>query len=384
MTTVITSKNQDSESSKKLLYVDNIKVLLTVLVVLHHTFIAYSASEGWYYNQPTNILGARILATAIISINQSFFMGYFFLLAAYFTETSYSRKGAFTFIKDRLIRLGVPLLFYSFLLTPFMCYLVYYFAKGHPITFFEYLSGYNSWIDLGVTWFVAALLLFTLLYAAVKKIFKINFSKSIQVPDSRAILLFSILLGIISFLVRIIFPVGWVLKPVGFQLGHFPQYIALFIMGLLASKNNWFDQLSEKTGKQLKRSAGLCLLFFPVFFIVKFKLDTPSSWFSGGFHWQALLYAVWEQWIGISILTTLLINGKRNWNTASKLLIKASRSSFAVYIFHPLIIIVFTLCVRNWDIEPAIKLVIMTPLIIIGSFIFGALVLLIPGVKKII
>lgn len=138
MTTVITSKNQYSESSKKLLYIDNIKVLLTVLVVLHHTFIAYSASEGWYYNQPTNILGARILTTAIISINQSFFMGYFFLLAAYFTESSYSRKGAFTFIKDRLIRLGVPLLFYSFLLTPFMCYLVYYFAKEHPITFFVY------------------------------------------------------------------------------------------------------------------------------------------------------------------------------------------------------------------------------------------------------
>ncbi|MBO9586756.1 MAG: acyltransferase [Flavobacterium sp.] len=384
MTIATASQNQDSESSKKLLYIDNIKVLLIILVVLHHTFIAYSASEGWYYNEQTNILGARIFATAIISINQSFFMGYFFLLAAYFTGPSYSRKGAFKFIKDRLIRLGIPLLFYSFILTPFMCYLVYYFAKEHHITFFEYLSGYNSWIDLGVTWFVAALLFFTLVYVAVKKIFKINFNKSIKAPDSRAILLFSIILGIISFLVRIIFPVGWVLKPVGFQLGHFPQYIALFIIGLLASKNNWFDQLSEKTGKQLKKSAGLCLLFFPVFFIIKFKLDTPSSWFSGGFHWQTLLYAIWEQWIGISILTTLLIKGKRNWNTTSELLTKVSRSSFAVYIFHPLIIIVFTLCVRNWDVEPVIKLLIMTPLIIIGSFIFGSLVLLIPGVKKIL
>lgn len=384
MTTAIASKNQDSGASNKLLYIDNIKVLLTVLVVLHHTFIAYSSSEGWYYNEETSLLGARILAAGCISINQSFFMGYFFLLAAYFTSSSYSKKGIFKFIKDRLIRLGTPILFYSFILTPFMCYLVYYFGKEHHITFLEYLSGYNSWIDLGVTWFIAALLLFTLLYAMVKKIFKITFDKPMRVPDSRSILLFSIILGIISFLVRIVFPVGWILKPVGFQLGHFPQYIALFTIGLVASKNNWFDQLSAKTGQQLKKSVCFCLLFFPVFFIVKFKLNTPPSWFSGGFHWQALLYAVWEQIIGISILATLLMKGKRNWNKTSELLAKVSRSSFAVYIFHPLIIVVFTLCVRNWSIEPAAKLLIMTPLIIIGSYVFGSLVLLIPGVKKII
>jgi len=384
MTTAIASKNHDSEASNKLLYIDNIKVLLTILVVLHHTFIAYSSSVGWYYNEETSLLGVRVFATACISINQSFFMGYFFLLAAYFTSSSYSKKGMSKFIKERLIRLGTPIVFYSFILTPFMCYLVYYFGKEQHINFFEYLSGYNSWIDLGVTWFIAALLLFTLFYAMAKNIFKITFDKSLAVPNSGSILLFSLVLGIISFLVRIIFPVGWILKPLGFQLGHFPQYIALFSIGLLASKNNWFDQLSEKTGKQLKKAVWFCLLFFPVFFIIKFKLNTPSSWFSGGFHWQALLYAVWEQMIGISILTTLLIKGKRNWNKTSELLTKASRSSFAVYIFHPLIIVVFTLCVRNWDIEPAVKLLVMTPLIILSSFIFGSLVLLIPGVKKFI
>lgn len=376
--------NQNSNSSNKLLYIDNIKVLLTILVVLHHTFIAYSSSEGWYYNEQTSLLPARILLTMCVSINQSFFMGFFFLLAAYFTDSSYFRKGASRFIKDRLIRLGIPLLFYSFILTPFICYLVYYFAKEHHITYFEYINRYDSWIDLGVTWFVAALLLFTLLYVVVKKIFKINFNTPVAVPNSRTILLFAIGLGIISFFVRIIFPVGWVLEPIGFQLGHFPQYIALFIIGLLASKNNWFDQLSEKTGKQLKRSAWLCLLFFPVFSIVKFKLNTPFSWFCGGFHWQALLYAVWEQWIGISILTALLIKGKRKWNTTSELLTKASRSSFAVYIFHPLVIVVLTLSVRNWNVEPLVKLLVVTPLIVLSSFLLGFLVLFIPGVKKII
>ncbi|KOP38161.1 acyltransferase [Flavobacterium sp. WLB] len=376
--------NQDSGSSNKLVYIDNIKILLTILVVLHHTVIAYSSSEGWYYTEQTALMGARIPMTMFVSLNQSFFMGFFFLLAAYFTSSSYARKGASKFIKDRLLRLGIPIVFYSFILSPFISYLVYYFAKGHHITYFKYLSGFDSWIDLGVTWFVAALLLFTLIYAGAKKIFKVSFKKPVEVPKTCTILWFAVLLGIISFLVRIIFPVGWVLEPVGFQLGHFPQYIALFIVGLLAAKNNWFDKLSDKTYRGLKRATRICLLLFPIFFIIKFNLNTPSSWFSGGFHWEALLYAVWEQCIGISILTTLLIKGKKRWNESSVLLTKLSRSSFAVYIFHPLVIVGCTLAVRNWAIEPAIKLLVTAPLIVIGSFIFGSLVLLIPGVKKII
>ena len=384
MTSSPITTDQKIRTTNQLIYVDNIKVLLTTLVVLHHTFIAYSSSDGWYYNEPTSIKGAKLVMTMFVSVNQSFFMGFFFLLAAYFTGASYTKKGYCKFVQDRLIRLGIPLLFYSFILTPLMCYLVYYFGKEKHISIIEYLSGYNSWIDPGVTWFVAALLLFTLIYVAIRRLFKINFSVPVAVPDLSRILWFALGLGIISFLVRIIFPVGWILKPVGFQLGHFPQYIALFIAGLLAAKNKWFDQLPDKLGRQLKRSTYLGLLFFPVFFVIALKLNTPISYFSGGFHWQALIYAVWEQWIGISILTALLIRGKKSWNNASKLSGQLARSSFAVYIFHPLVIVLMTLAFRNWQMDAAFKLLLVAPLTVIFSFLLGSLITLIPGIKKII
>lgn len=368
----------------KLFYIDNIKILLTVLVVLHHLFIAYGASGGWYYMQKTTHIGALVPMTMFVSINQSFFMGFFFLLSAYFTGPSYDRKGAGQFIADRLLRLGIPLLFYSFILSPFIGYLVYYFAKGYHITYLQYLSGYDTWIDPGVMWFVAALLIFTLIYVAVRSLAKITFKKLLQVPGIGAILLFAVVLGLISFLARIMFPGGWVLKPLGFQLGHFPQYIALFIVGSLAYQNQWFDGLSERTGKHLKWSAWLCLLFFPVFFIIRVKLNMPVAWYSGGFHWQSLLYAVWEQWIGLSILTALLSGAKRSWNTSSPLLSKLSRCSFAVYIFHPLAIVALTLALRNWAVDPAIKLLLVAPLAVLGSFLMGTFILLIPGVKRII
>ena len=37
-------------------------------------------------------------------------MGFFFLLAGYFTPASYERKGAGAFLTDRFVRLGIPLI----------------------------------------------------------------------------------------------------------------------------------------------------------------------------------------------------------------------------------------------------------------------------------
>jgi len=132
----------------KLYYIDNIRLVLTILVILHHLCVTYGAPGGWYYNEPASNTGVLVPLTVFVSLNQSFFMGFFFLLAAFFTYSSYHRKGAGPFMTDRLVRLGVPLIFYSFVLSPFLSFLVYRFGKGHPVSIPQYLSGFDDWIDL--------------------------------------------------------------------------------------------------------------------------------------------------------------------------------------------------------------------------------------------
>lgn len=44
---------------------------------------------------------------------QAFSMGLFFLISGYFTPSSYERKGSGRFAKDRLLRLGIPILCYD-------------------------------------------------------------------------------------------------------------------------------------------------------------------------------------------------------------------------------------------------------------------------------
>jgi hypothetical protein len=53
-----------------------------------------------------------------IFFNQAWFMGAFFLLAGYFVPGSYDKKGAGSFLKERLIRLGIPLIIWIFVLNP--------------------------------------------------------------------------------------------------------------------------------------------------------------------------------------------------------------------------------------------------------------------------
>ncbi len=266
-----------------------------------------------------------------------------------------------------------------------MNYLVYYFGKGHHITFLQFLRGYDDWIDFGVLWFVAALLLFTLLHVVWRQIDKSKDDKVAKTLSASKIMTFAIALGFISFLVRLVFPVGWVLQPVGFQLGHFTQYVALFIAGILASKYNWLGDITYKQGKRAALIARLLVLIvFPLFYVLLTIFKFPSNWFSGGFHWPALIYAMWEQLTGIAIIVAQIGIGKQSLNHESVLWSKLSRSTFAVYIFHPLVVISLSLMLSNWNIEPAFKLLIVAPLAVIGSFLLASVIVLIPGVKRII
>jgi surface polysaccharide O-acyltransferase-like enzyme len=372
------------EQSKKIFYIDNLKVGLITLVVVQHALITYGVEGGWYYAQKTTHTGAVIPMTLLAIISQSFFMGLFFFLSAYFIPGSYNKKGAARFVKDRLLRLGIPLVFYSFVLSPVLIYLVYYFGKGHHITFIQFLGGFHDWIDFGVLWFVAALLLFTFVYVLWRVVSKKYQSKPLTAPSSRMILGFAAAVGIISFLVRIVFPIGWILNPVGFQLAYFSQYVALFLLGLVAAKNNWLDTFPYDKGKRFARYAPRLLLFLVIISVLEKVAKTPQAWLTGGLHWQQLLYAVWEQLLGFSIIVALLTYGKKLWNKSSFLMGKLARNAFAVYIFHPLVLIALALTFRNWGVDPAFKFLVVAPLAVVGSFLLASVITLIPGVRKII
>jgi len=367
--------------AQKIYYLDTIKLLLTGLVILHHTLIAYGAPGGWYFRQPMNNLPAKLVMTVFVATNQAFFMGMFFMLSAYFIGPSYERKGAVTFVLDRLKRLGIPLLIYSFGLATVMNFLVYRYGQHHAITFGQFLGGYDGWISPGVMWFVEALLLFTLIYVVLRQVATLRVSR--HLPGTFSIVLWALALGLISFSVRIAFPVGWVWEPFGFQLAHFPQYITLFAVGVVAQQNRWFDQLTPAQGRFFGRlSLILVLVVFPVLLGIAVTLKLTPDSMSDGWSGQSLLYSIWEQLTGVSIIIALLGIGKRRWNYTTTGLTRASRHAFAIYVFHPLVVISLTLLLSGVTINPLLKLAIAAPLALVGSYAVALLIVRIPGAKQ--
>ena len=148
---------------QRLFYIDNLRIFLIALVVLHHLSITYGAPGGWYYNESQAGMPAIIPLSMFVASNQSFFMGMFFFISAFFIVPSVQRKGTGVFLKDRLIRLGIPTLIFYFILSPFTVYLRLKFIDAEQHSFIHVLK--NGWgMGFGPMWFVEALLIFTLLY----------------------------------------------------------------------------------------------------------------------------------------------------------------------------------------------------------------------------
>src|SRR5580698_5073364 len=100
-------------------YIDRLRSVMTVLVILHHTAITYGAPGGWFWTElkPSGT-PASLLLTLFVTTNQAYFMGFFFFLAGYFTPASLERKGYGRFLGDRLIRMRLPLLAFIIILAP--------------------------------------------------------------------------------------------------------------------------------------------------------------------------------------------------------------------------------------------------------------------------
>jgi surface polysaccharide O-acyltransferase-like enzyme len=369
----------------KIYYINNIKVILTILVVLHHAAITYGAPGSWYYSQKTQHVAELFPLTIFVATNQAFFMGFFFFLSGLFVRSSYERKGGPRFVLDRLKRLGIPLVFYSIVLSPVLNYIAEHYGRDEHESFLSYMSGYHHWIDFGVLWFAAALLIFNLVYVLAARFTKSLWKKPRSFPDNKTLLLWALGLGVFSFLVRLVFPEGWRLEPFGFQLGDFPQYILLFIAGLVASKNHWLDQTTLSQGKTMARGARLLVLVgFSVILIAALVLKIPGENFSGGFHIMSAVYSLWSMVTGVVIITAFLCIGKVKLNGHSPLLTQLSQDSFGVYIFHPLFLISLSVAIRFWNIDPGIKLLLVGPLAVLTSFLFVSLIRKIPLVRSII
>jgi len=151
------------QTRTRLSYLDNLRVVLTALVVLHHAAVTYSHIPLWYYYEAPHD-GSATALDVFLALNQAYFMGFFFLIAGYFTPGALDRKGAGRFARDRLVRLGIPLLLFVIVVRAVVG------IPGWSVSGLPYAEYYVLSWDPGPTWFLEVLLVFSLVYALVRRL----------------------------------------------------------------------------------------------------------------------------------------------------------------------------------------------------------------------
>ncbi|WIA31424.1 hypothetical protein OEZ86_002322 [Tetradesmus obliquus] len=118
MGAIIVDVKQQPNPRGRLYFVDWLRVVLTINVVVMHSMLTYT-SDG-----QMEAAGAEPVLNAMFWFftlgGWAFRMMLFFVLAGYFTRGSYHSKGPARFLWDRTLRLLLPAVLYACLVQPFL------------------------------------------------------------------------------------------------------------------------------------------------------------------------------------------------------------------------------------------------------------------------
>ena len=156
-----------------------LRTFITVLVVAHHAALAYHpfappapvnlvVQPRWWQAFPV-VDSARWIGWAVlVGFNDVFFMSLMFFLSGLFVWKSLQRKRAGAFVRDRVVRLGIPFAVAAAVIAPLAYYPAYLTTPSHTgvAGFWQQWRALGNW-PAGPAWFIWVLLAFDCLAASL-------------------------------------------------------------------------------------------------------------------------------------------------------------------------------------------------------------------------
>lgn len=217
-------------------YLDNLKAFAIFLVVTGHTLCGWGGPLGAFVDG--FVVGQRTswftgFSTAFLFLGESFLMVLLFFIAGYFTPGSYAKKGAYCFVKERMVKLGIPLLATWFGLMP----LLYLFLSQVVLRAnwkFEFVP------SVGPFWFVSTLLVYTMAYVLAAG----GPAVRVQMPTLCFVVCAFAIAEFLEIL-RIVLGFADLLEASNPGWGSGVSQTLAFYAGCVASQNRWLDALLE-------------------------------------------------------------------------------------------------------------------------------------------
>jgi glucan biosynthesis protein C len=374
--------------TRRLYFLDNLRIGLTILVIAHHVGQAYGPTGGSW---PIQEASRAAILGPFFTVNRSFFMSLFFLISGYLMVMSFDRSGASAFVKSRFLRLGVPLVLFFALVIPLQQYLCHcragdlgnagfwqyytwhYFGAGQPPAGWE--GPPRPEMNFGHLWYIEHLLIFSLCYAALRLVWR-------RPPEANrtqlrplghlSIVLFALALAVTSAVVRIWYPIDRWVGFLGFiqvAFADVPRDLSFFILGVIAYRRQWFVGLSNNMGRVWLSigiiAAALWYIFslgqlWPVFHITREVM---------GF-----IYPVWEALLCCGLCIGLLILFRERLNYQGRLGKVLAENQYAAYLFHVPVVVFVQYLVAGFTVLPFAKFALVTAASVPLTFLLSAVV----------
>jgi glucans biosynthesis protein C len=334
--------------AKRLHYVDWLRVLAVLLLFPFHTSRVFNYGEPFYVK---SAYLSMLLSYTLGFINE-WHMPLLFLLAGASSYFSLGKRSGRTFVRERFVRLGVPLVFGVLVLVPPQTYIGARFNAGYTGTYWQYLTSldflrwniqnggdYYGGFGLGQLWFILFLLVFSLI--ALPFLIWGRGRGAERIP---------------AWARRLARPAWWLLPPAilffaeampAFFGKEFVYDLAFFALGYVVIADDSFSESAEKRWPvALPLGAVLCgawLLAGPW----RDSLPDPSV---------QLAIANYLGMVGVwTILIGFLGVGRRYLDAPSGVLSYLAEASYPVYILHQTAIVLVAWVVVTWPVGLALQ-----------------------------
>lgn len=334
------ASTEDTNTGKRLFFLDNLRTFIIFMVVLYHAGWVYEPSgflsSVWIVDDPAK----NNLSGLLNMIMDMFMMPTMFFISGYFAPLSLQKKNEWRFLVSRFKRLMVPWLLAAVILLP-LYKVIYLYSRGLPQ---ESLSTYFHFngsilINQGWLWFLPVLFLFDLLYVILSK----ATPRWMKIGLKAAVAAVFVIGFVYSFCMSIFNTYGWTKTVLlDFQNERLLIYFLTFLLGALCWKLKMFEK--PPTSRMLYYL--LCgTIWIPMNVYIRFLLNlifNPGQFIISGMADVAMV------WIGFHLsllgLMYLFINTFRYYlNRNGKVLSLLNECSFGVYVLHFIVVGVIAL-----------------------------------------
>jgi surface polysaccharide O-acyltransferase-like enzyme len=352
---------------RRLYYLDNLRAVAVLAVLLLHTSICYmvGAPTWWYVVDPD----VSLVFTVIVLVVDVPIMSAMFLVAGYFAIPSIRRRGVGGFVREKLIRLGAPWAFGVVVLAPGLTYLNYV-SRGISMPYLQFWATefWGPMYQQSVYWFLGVLLALFLLLAMALKVTPslVRRPAAGQAAPWRALLAvfavavlsaaaFSPFFGLDDW-----HSVGWVFVV---QPARVALYPAFFVLGIHAERQGWLAgggwRPSARVWIPATAVAGVAYLAFRV---TGYTATIPARVVGGA------LFAAFS----VSGVVAAVAGFSRWGDRATRTWRALSDNAFGIYYVHPLVLYPGAWLLVSLTIPGALKAVVLLAVTVALSLAISA------------